>query len=105
MVSIDKIEFIERNRIRIRDKLIPLSETYKGSFLCADGLKDSNAETVTDGCAVQLPAFEIVVASFTIDYPFNFSFFSKPSVCHIIVLLVINDVLLGCKILERTCFL
>jgi len=32
MVSIDKIESIERNRIRIAGQLIPISETYKNSF-------------------------------------------------------------------------
>ena len=33
MVAINKIEFIERNRIKIKDKLIPISETYKKLFL------------------------------------------------------------------------
>lgn len=33
MVGINKIESIERDRIKIMDKLIPLSETYKQSFL------------------------------------------------------------------------
>jgi len=32
MVSIDKIESIERNRILIMDKLIPISNTYKKEF-------------------------------------------------------------------------
>lgn len=32
MVAINKIEFIERNRIKIKDKLIPISETYKKLF-------------------------------------------------------------------------
>lgn len=32
MVSISKIESIERNRIKIGDKLIPVSESYKESF-------------------------------------------------------------------------
>jgi len=32
MVSIDKIENIERNRIKIMDKLIPISDTYKKTF-------------------------------------------------------------------------
>ena len=32
MVSINKIESIERNRIRIANQLIPISETYKASF-------------------------------------------------------------------------
>ena len=33
MVGIDKIESIERDRIKIMDVLIPISETYKKSFL------------------------------------------------------------------------
>lgn len=33
MVSIDKITTIERDRIRVRDMLIPVSETYKKEFL------------------------------------------------------------------------
>lgn len=33
MVSLDKIESIERDRIRIGEKFIPISETYKQSFL------------------------------------------------------------------------
>lgn len=32
MVSIDKIESIEKNRIQILDQLIPISETYKKQF-------------------------------------------------------------------------
>jgi two-component system LytT family response regulator len=32
MVGIDKIESIERDRIKIKDVLIPISETYKKSF-------------------------------------------------------------------------
>ena len=32
MVSIDKIESIERSRIKITDKLIPISDTYKEHF-------------------------------------------------------------------------
>jgi len=32
MVSLNKIESIERDRIRIKDVLIPISETYKKSF-------------------------------------------------------------------------
>jgi two-component system LytT family response regulator len=33
MVSINKIESVERDRIKIKDVLIPISETYKQSFL------------------------------------------------------------------------
>ena len=32
MVSLDKIESIEQDRIKITDKLIPISETYKEEF-------------------------------------------------------------------------
>jgi two-component system LytT family response regulator len=32
MVSLDKIESIERDRIKIEDQLIPISETYKQAF-------------------------------------------------------------------------
>ena len=33
MVAINKIESIERSRIKIADQLIPVSETYKETFL------------------------------------------------------------------------
>lgn len=39
MVAIDKIESIERNRVRIQNKLIPVSETYKERFNQIIGLK------------------------------------------------------------------
>jgi two-component system LytT family response regulator len=32
MVALSKIESIERNRIKIADQLIPISETYKEAF-------------------------------------------------------------------------
>ena len=32
MVALNKIESIERNRIKIADQLIPVSETYKDAF-------------------------------------------------------------------------
>jgi len=32
LVSIDKIIFVERNRIKIKEKRIPISETYKSEF-------------------------------------------------------------------------
>jgi len=35
MVGINKIESIERNRIKIADQLIPISETYKATFFKA----------------------------------------------------------------------
>jgi two-component system LytT family response regulator len=41
IVAINKIQFVERNRIRIKDKLIPLSETYKERFFSLTGLKDT----------------------------------------------------------------
>jgi two-component system LytT family response regulator len=43
IVAIDKIQFIERNRIRIKDKLIPLGETYKERFFSLTGLKDTRS--------------------------------------------------------------
>jgi len=33
LVSIDKIEFVQRSRIKIKEKRIPISETYKTKFL------------------------------------------------------------------------
>jgi DNA-binding LytR/AlgR family response regulator len=33
MVAIDKIDHIEKNRIRIADQIIPVSDTYAGPFL------------------------------------------------------------------------
>jgi len=33
MVALDKIDSIEKDRIKIKDRLIPISETYKQSFL------------------------------------------------------------------------
>ena len=41
MVAIDKIEFIERNRIKISDKLIPIGDTYKKIFYDTLGNKES----------------------------------------------------------------
>jgi DNA-binding LytR/AlgR family response regulator len=32
IVTLKKIDLIERNRIKIKDKLIPISETYKENF-------------------------------------------------------------------------
>ncbi len=39
IVTLNKIESIERNRIKIKDKLIPISETYKESFFKLIGFK------------------------------------------------------------------
>lgn len=44
MVSINKIEFIERNRIKIGERLIPLSDTYKAAFYALMGLKDTTSK-------------------------------------------------------------
>jgi two-component system LytT family response regulator len=41
MVSIDKIESIERDRIKIKDVLIPISETYKKTFFELINFKNS----------------------------------------------------------------
>jgi two-component system, LytTR family, response regulator len=40
MVALDKIEFIERNRIKIADKLIPIGDTYKKIFYEALGNRE-----------------------------------------------------------------
>jgi two-component system, LytTR family, response regulator len=40
MVALDKIEFIERNRIKIADKLIPIGDTYKKVFYEALGNRE-----------------------------------------------------------------
>ncbi|MDF2438201.1 MAG: DNA-binding response regulator [Bacteroidota bacterium] len=37
MVSLDKIDSIERNRIRIKETMIPMSETYKKKFISLIG--------------------------------------------------------------------
>ena len=33
MVSVSKIESVEKNRVRVRDTLIPISETYRKAFI------------------------------------------------------------------------
>jgi two-component system, LytTR family, response regulator len=40
IVAIDKIESIERNRIKIKDLIIPISETYKEDFYNKLGLRN-----------------------------------------------------------------
>jgi two-component system, LytTR family, response regulator len=35
VIALNKIESIERNRIKICDKLIPISDKYKDSFFCS----------------------------------------------------------------------
>jgi len=32
IIALDKIESVERNRIKINEKIIPVSETYKEEF-------------------------------------------------------------------------
>ena len=39
IVTLDKIDIIERNRIKIKDKMIPISETYKENFYTLIGFK------------------------------------------------------------------
>ena len=39
IVTLNKIDLIERNRIKIKDKLIPISETYKENFYTMIGFK------------------------------------------------------------------
>lgn len=41
MVAINRIESIERNLIKIKDKLIPVSDSYKNRFYALIGLSDS----------------------------------------------------------------
>jgi DNA-binding LytR/AlgR family response regulator len=45
MVTLNKIDLIERNRIKIKDKLIPISETYKESFYTMIGFKLDGQKT------------------------------------------------------------
>jgi len=40
LVSLNKITSVERNRIKIGDKLIPIGETYKARFYAAIGMAD-----------------------------------------------------------------
>ncbi len=39
MIALDKIELVERNRIKIKDKYIPISDTYKDHFYTAIGFE------------------------------------------------------------------
>jgi DNA-binding LytR/AlgR family response regulator len=45
IVTFDKIDLIERNRIKIKDKLIPISETYKENFYTMIGFKIDGQKT------------------------------------------------------------
>jgi two-component system, LytTR family, response regulator len=45
IVTLDKIDLIERNRIKIKDKLIPISETYKENFYTMIGFKIDGQKT------------------------------------------------------------
>lgn len=40
MVAIDKIESVERNRIRIKENLVPISDTYKQQFYAVIGQRE-----------------------------------------------------------------
>jgi DNA-binding LytR/AlgR family response regulator len=40
MVAIDKVAFIERGQVKVRDKMLPVSETYKRDFYALLGFKD-----------------------------------------------------------------
>jgi hypothetical protein len=41
MVALDKIDTVERDRIRIGQAVIPVSETYRKAFLQAIGLNNA----------------------------------------------------------------
>lgn len=45
MVTLNKIDLIERNRIKIKDKFIPISETYKENFYNLIGFKNGGQKT------------------------------------------------------------
>jgi len=45
IVTLNKIDLIERNRIKIKDKLIPISETYKENFYTMIGFKVDGQKT------------------------------------------------------------
>jgi len=44
MVAVDKVAFIERGQVKIRDKMLPVSETYKSRFYKLLGVKDGKTE-------------------------------------------------------------
>lgn len=44
IVPLNKIDLIERNRIKIKDKLIPISETYKENFYKLIGFNTTNKQ-------------------------------------------------------------
>ncbi|RAJ88019.1 DNA-binding LytR/AlgR family response regulator [Chitinophaga dinghuensis] len=41
MVNVEKVEFIEKGQVKIGDKFLPLSETYKSGFYKVMGLSES----------------------------------------------------------------
>jgi two-component system LytT family response regulator len=43
MVAVSKIESVERSRVRIKDKLMPVSESYKKRFYSLIGVSEGNA--------------------------------------------------------------
>ena len=47
IVTLSNVELIERNRIKIRDKMIPISETYKENFYNLIGFKSDGHKTNT----------------------------------------------------------
>ena len=47
IVTLSNVELIERNRIKIRDKMIPISETYKENFYSLIGFKSDGHKTNT----------------------------------------------------------
>jgi two-component system, LytTR family, response regulator len=46
IVTLDKIDLIERNRIKIKDEYIPISETYKDNFYNLIGFKSDGKKQV-----------------------------------------------------------
>lgn len=46
IVTLNKIDLIERNRIKIKDKLIPISETYRESFYALIGFKSDGQKSL-----------------------------------------------------------
>jgi two-component system, LytTR family, response regulator len=46
IVTLNKIDLIERNRIKIKDSYIPISETYKASFYSMIGFKTDGQKSI-----------------------------------------------------------
>jgi DNA-binding LytR/AlgR family response regulator len=47
IVTLNKIDLIERNRIKINDISIPISETYKENFYARIGFKADGQKTTS----------------------------------------------------------